>query len=704
MSTLSQNIRRVTSDFDNIRDAIVEKGVSVPAGTATARYAEKILDIETGVTPAGKITLTENATDVDISQYALADVAVESSEGDLDEFIAGRSIEVTSNLEVIPDFAFAGKSKLEVVNLPNATYIGKYAFSAELAAQSGSGSSGSSEGEGGETLEEDDSMVFNNKKLRTVNMPNVTNIDRGAFKSAENLEITELPDSLVVIEDYAFDGCPKVQLTQWPSNLVRIGYGFPTQEHLSVEDLPDTLEYVGSGITYAQIKSYLQQFADEFNVLDISQVAPKLFNIQFDSSLMQGRSNIFSEFSVSGDVVFPEGTKRIPDHIFEGYNPSITSITLPDTVLEVGNGAFAVRSNPGTIIPCSSVTLGNSVVKIGDNAFYALSQLTSIDLPESLQYIGDNAFGEQAVISSLHIPKDVEYIGAGAFSALQSSGNQLYTIVVDSENTHYDSRNNCNAIIQTSTNKLVLGCAGTVIPESVEIIGTVAFQHSSISSVSLPDSVIRIENLAFSECRSLAHVQLTNSLEYVGEQAFENVPAVINKYGFTYIDGVLLRSDSELETWYNFPPGIRLIAAYSCTSCSIREITIPSTIEYINEGAFQYSSMNYIHLPNSIHKLEKYLFQGCRYLKTIRIPGSIVDISECVFDQCSDLQYWDLREFTAANSPAPLQSCNIRSTYGGWIDIIPKLYFTSQKDIDAYSQEELWSEWSSEMAVWDLGD
>ena len=110
---------------------------------------------------------------------------------------------------------------------------------------------------------------------------------------------------------------------------------------------------------------------------------------------------------------------------------------------------------------------------------------------------------KEAIVEELIIPDSVTQIGANAFSGCSS----LQSIVVSEGNTIYDSRNNCNAIIETESNILVAGCSQTVIPDSVTQIGKEAFcRCSSLQSIVIPDSVTRIEGRAFYHCSSLQSI------------------------------------------------------------------------------------------------------------------------------------------------------------------------------------------------------
>lgn len=129
------------------------------------------------------------------------------------------------------------------------------------------------------------------------------------------------------------------------------------------------------------------------------------------------------------------------------------------------------------------------------------------------------SFAECPDLTSVTIPKSVTSFGNSVF---EKSGN-LTSIVVDEENPVYDSRDNCNAVIETASNKLVFGCKGTTIPNSVTTIGQSAFcECLGLTTVNIPNSVTTIENAAFKNCSNLTFVTVGNGVTTIGcESSFE---------------------------------------------------------------------------------------------------------------------------------------------------------------------------------------
>ena len=148
------------------------------------------------------------------------------------------------------------------------------------------------------------------------------------------------------------------------------------------------------------------------------------------------------------------------------------------------------------------VIIPNGVTDIADLAFMQCGKVNEVFIPDSVTCIGMNAFVYCDLIS-IHIPASVTrfvpYSGGIIITCPFYGNPNLKSITVDNNNPVFDSRNECNAIIEKSTNRLILGCKNTIIPDSVSIIGNASF-YGFTEPIPIPEGIVEIEQYAFYYC------------------------------------------------------------------------------------------------------------------------------------------------------------------------------------------------------------
>jgi len=216
---------------------------------------------------------------------------------------------------------------------------------------------------------------------------------------------------------------------------------------------------------------------------------------------------ILDRFAVDGKEYKVE---KIGDYAFANMR-NIMSVTIPSSVKSIGCMAFF-----GCDV-LSDVVLNEGLTSIGEMAFAGCESLSTISFPESLLEIESRAFQKCVKLESVFIPANIIRLGTMSFYCCYA----LSKIQVAESNSVFDSRDNCNAIIETATNKLLMGCKETEIPATVTLIDDMAFVScKGLKSINVPQSVEEIGVSAFEDCTDLINISLSEGLKTIKSGAF----------------------------------------------------------------------------------------------------------------------------------------------------------------------------------------
>lgn len=259
---------------------------------------------------------------------------------------------------------------------------------------------------------------------------------------------------------------------------------------------------------YQQEKNYLD-FPNVTYVQDINKV---YYNKDIPDNMIQYKANAKLTGFTSTNF-----TETVSSHEFSN---GVGLITFSEDLTSIGQTAFSDCTN------LISITIPKKVESIKQSSFKDCSNLTQIVLNNGITNISAYAFNGSG-LESVFIPSSITTLGTNIFL----NCTNLLSIKVSPSNIIFDSRDNCNAIIETSSNTIISGCKNTIIPSTVTTIGNRAFFGNSLTSITIPSSVTTIDSYAFSNCENLESVTVSATTPpTLGSNAFRNASANIKIY------------------------------------------------------------------------------------------------------------------------------------------------------------------------------
>lgn len=470
-----------------------------------------------------------------------------------------KSITLPSTLKSIGNSAFARCRLLEGIIIPEGVKsIGKKAFSAYSLGQAAFPESTMSSITLPSTLESIGDNAFEGCNFKTINIPkSVTTIGAYAFDGCDKLTSVEIPQGVKVLERRVFSDCKSLKTITLHAGLQRIRYGtFLSCESLTTVNIPKSVTFIDEAVFKGCIS---------LETLNLSETVDTIGKNAFYGSGIKS-------------LYIPKSVRSVGKCITGNCN-QLTSIKV-----DPANAVYDSRNN------C------NGIIETATNELVVGIQNTVI--PSTVTSISGYAYRDCKQLKSLFIPANISKIKqASNYESPFYGCDNLVSIKVDANNTVFDSRDNCNAIIGKRSDELVYGWQTTVIPNSVTTVGRKAFFDClGLTSIVIPEGVTGINSSAFSNCENLVSVSLPESLTSWDWGVFSQ--------------------------------------CHSLTS-----IQLPSKLKYIASGVYQHClGLVNINIPESIERIERIAFENCYGLKAVSLPSKLTEIGDEAFRYCDDLE------------------------------------------------------------------
>lgn len=417
-----------------------------------------------------------------------------------------------------------------------------------------------------------------------------------------------IPNSVTGIGGSSFSSCCGLTSVTIPNSVTSIGVSAFAGSSLTSVTIPNSVTSIEDGaFQYCNIKKTIW----------LSNTLPSGYNnakglVNYVANDQSGLTNaivypfLSSMFEVDGVKYVPVSpSERTCDAIDGVYGETEKDVTIPSKVTYKGITMTVRNVQP-------YFCHGNKTIE-----HLQLEDVTGI---------GEQAFADCSSLQSVVIPSTVKTIGN---NLLTNCGN-LTSIVVSEGNTAYDSREGCNAIINSSTNELIEGCNNTMIPNTVTSIGNGAFRgRSGLTSFSITESVTSIGNYAYTDCNGLTKISIPRSVTSIGNYAFQ---------GCSGIKSVVIDDrDAELTLGNNGSSPL-------FSGCPLDSVYIGGNITYNTGSGYGYSpfyrntSLRTVVISDKETEVSDYEFYGCTGLKSFKVGDGVTKFGDWAFSGCTSLE------------------------------------------------------------------
>ena len=619
--------------------------VSASALTETAWYDNQ----PDGLVYAGKVAYKYKGTAPEGTEITIKEGTLSITASAFWDCSGISKITIPASVSKVGEWAFYGCSGLTAINVPSGvTSIERYSF-------------------------------YGCTALTTIAIPeSVTTIGVAAFSGCSGLTTMTIPDGVTAVRNSTFMGCTNLTSVSIPSSVTSLGNNcFRGCSSLASVTIPSGVTGMEGGVFRgcSSLTSVIIPNSVTYMGAYTFQDCTELTSVTLSSNLTSLDNSTFQGCISLSAITIPENVNYIGASVFSGCS-SLTSIVIPSSVNTIGTSLLSGCSSLMSIVVDEGNTFYdsrnhcNAIIATSSNELICGCNTTTI--PEGVSAIRRNAFYGLDSLKTITIPQSVTSIDDYSFTDCYGLAN----ISVDEANPKYDSRDNCNAVIETATNRLIVSSTNMMLPSGISSYNQNALRNCV--TLRLPDDMKTVSSYTFNYCDKLVTLIVPSGVTKIEEGAFNgcsSLKTLIFEDGTDDLNlGVAYPSYYSKPQWFAMSPldsvyiGRELKYVFSVSGGTfsyspfreketLRTVVFGNDVTTIPNALFNGCvNLNSTVVPERMDSIGFSAFYGCENLTSFNFPQGIKTIGSSAFYQCKNLE--------SVNIPASVTAICEQAFYG----------------------------------------